>query len=141
MPTAAVAGLLAKVLISTDGGTNYISVGQLKDANLNIKADLDETTNHDSGGWKEFLPTNKEWSIDGEAVNFEGEAGQEAVITTIVAGTVVKLEWRSQTGTGKRRWRGDALVESWGLSGPTNGHQSTKISFKGTGAITPTNQP
>lgn len=142
MASAAIAGLLATLELSIDGGTTYQKIGECKDMTLTVQGSEVDVTSHDSGDWKEFIYGRKEWSAEAEALYVDSNAGQDNVYTALNGKTIIKLRFRpAGAASGKDQFTGDALVLNWDLSGPNDDAAASKLSFKGTGALTKAAQP
>lgn len=136
MPTQAIAGFQGKVLISTDGGTNYIVLGEMREATLSIEAEELDATSFDSGGWSEFVSGLKSWEVESEGLYVQADAGQDALYNALVNGTKVKVRLLPKDGAGNKGFQGDAIVTSWELNPPVDDVVTVSATFRGTGALT-----
>ncbi len=134
MATAAITGYSALVAISTDG-TTYNNIGEIRDCTLNVEGDAIDATSHDSGGWKEFIAGLKSWSVDGDALYIDVDAGQDAVYAALDGGTLLYIRFRPKTGTGKDNFAGRGIVTSWSLAGPNSDAATAKIKIQGSGSL------
>ena len=57
----ALAGYGSKLYASSDGGSNYVAVGGIKDVTFSNTLSTYETTNKDSGAVKEFIAGRREY--------------------------------------------------------------------------------
>lgn len=91
MATKFALGKGATLSISTDGGTTYVPVKQLKTITYpSSKADFDDITNMDStGAYREFVPTlNDSGTADFQGVWAETDPGQVACSAAFEAQTL-----------------------------------------------------
>ena len=135
MATAAIAGFNARVSVSTDGGTTFKLIGEARDATLNISQNEIEATSFDSGGWSEYIPGLKEWTVDIEALYIPTNDGQDALYDGLVAGSKVQVKLLPKTGTGNTGYKGDAFVTSWEINPTPDDAVAVSISFRGTGVL------
>lgn len=136
MASQAIAGFNGKVYISTDGGTTYIVIGELKDATLTLNQSEIDVTSLDSAGWSEFIAGLKDWEVSTEGLYIAGDAGQDALYNALVNGTAVKIRLLPKIGTGNKGYEGNAIITSWEINNTTDDAVSVSASFKGTGALT-----
>lgn len=136
MATQAIAGYNALMYISTDGGTTYNKVGELKDVTLTVERETIDATSHDSGGWKENIAGLGSWSASAEALYVDADAGQDAVYNALVNGTLAKFRFLPKTGTGLEKFEGDGRIVSWELAGPNDDAAAVSIEIEGSGALT-----
>lgn len=136
MGSQAIPGFNGKVYISTDGGTNYTAIGEMKDATLTINSSEIDVTSFDSAGWSEFTPGLKDWEVGSEGLYIAADAGQDALFNALVNGTTVKVRLLPKAGTGNKGYQGDAILTSWEINNTTDDAVSISASFRGTGALT-----
>lgn len=134
--TQAIAGYQGKVYISSDGGTTYNPIGEIRDATLTINSSEIDATSFDSGGWSEFIPGLKDWEVSAEGLYVVANAGQSALYNALVNGSTVKIRLLPKTGTGNTGYEGNAIITSWEINNTTDDAVSISASFRGTGALT-----
>lgn len=135
MPTASLPGFNAKLAVSTDGGTTYTDIGELREVTLTLEADEIDATSKDSGSWREFIPGLKQWGGSAAGLYLQANAGQDAVYNALVNGTTVKLRFRPRAGAGNDQFIGDAIITSYEPSAPLDDAIAVNIAFRGTGAL------
>lgn len=112
------------------------AVAEIDNWKLNISAEMLESTDFDSDGWKEFIAGLKEWSG-----SFSGNwdmtdtAGQLAMQGGLIAGTLITLRLDVD---GTHYYSGSAFIKSGGIETPVGGKVTVSFDFQGTGALTPT---
>lgn len=135
MATSAISGFNAQASISVDGGTSYQVIGEARDATLSISQNEIEATSFSSGGWSEYIPGLKEWSVDIEALYIPANIGQENLYEALVDGTQIKVKLLPKTGTGNIGYEGDAFVTSWEINPTPDDAVAVSVSFRGTGVL------
>lgn len=140
MATAAVPGFNAVLAISTDGGSTYNTIGELKDFTLHLESNMINATSKDSAGWEEMIPGLKKWSISGGGLYLNANTGQDAAYNALVNGTKIKLRMRPVSTTGFDQYIGDAYINSWEVANPLEDAVAVNVSATGTGALTNSNQ-
>lgn len=135
MATTAIAGFNARVSISTNGGTSFSLLGEARDATLNISQNEIDATSFDSGGWSEFIPGLKEWTVDTEALYIPDNAGQDALYESLVNGTKIQIKLLPKTGSGNIGYEGEAFVTSWEINPTPDDAIAVSVSFRGTGLL------
>lgn len=141
MATAAVPGFNAKVAVSTDGGSVYNVIGELRDVTLTLEADEIEATSKDSAGWREFIEGLKQWGGSAEHLYLEANVPQDALYSALINRTLVKLRFRPKGDTvGFQQFIGDAVITGWEPALPTDDAVAVSITFRGTGALTKSTQ-
>lgn len=131
----AFAGYSGKIYISTDGGTNYIPIGEATEMKFSIKTDDMDVTSFDSVGWKESIAGLKEWEADTSALYLYSNAGQDALYNALVNSSVLRLRLLPKTGTGNKGYQGDSIITSFEVSSKVDDIVSLSANFKGTGAL------
>jgi predicted secreted protein len=134
--TNKLAGFKAKIF---NGATNIASAQQIS---IKINGKTIDATDHDTGGWEDFLLGTMSWDANSEHVYIEGDASQNAALfDALVNQTLLTLNFYPQVGTGKQYYTGTAFVTSWELAAPSSDVTKIKASFKGAGALTRASQP
>ena len=124
--------------ISGKGGGLYVGavkVAEIKNWSLDVGADMLDSTNFDSNGWKQFIAGLKEWSASAEgnyAVSTDA-TGQKAIQDAWLAGTTLSIELR--VGATFPKYTGSALVSSMPIEVPVDGIVGISVELQGTGAL------
>lgn len=135
MATLALPGFNAKLAVSTDGGSIYNDIGELRDVTVTVEADEIDATSKDSAGWREFIQGLKQWGGSAEGLYLQANVGQDAVYNALVNGTLVKLRFRPKAGAGNDQFIGDAIITGYEPAGPLDDAIAVSINFRGTGAL------
>jgi TP901-1 family phage major tail protein len=142
MATQAITGYNASLEVSTNGGTTYTRVGELRDITLHVEADKIDASSKDSAGWREFLLGMKSWSGTAGGLFVDADVAQDALYAALENGTKVKLRFRPQAATsGKKQWVGDAMIMSYEIGDPMDDAVAVTIEFTGSGALARSTQP
>lgn len=135
MATQALPGYNAKLAVSTDGGSTYTDVGELRDVTLTLEADEIDATSKDSNGWREFIQGLKKWGGTAAGIYLQANVGQDALYNALVNGTTVMLRFRPKSGVGNDQFIGTAVVTHYEPAGPLDNAIAVNITFRGTGAL------
>lgn len=135
MPTGAIPGFNAKLAVSTDGGSVYNDIGEMRDVTLTVEADEIDATSKDSAGWREFLEGLTQWGGTAEGLWLDVNTGQDAVYNALVAKTTVMLRLRPKTGAGLDQYIGTAIITGYEVANPLDDAVAVNITFRGTGAL------
>lgn len=108
----------------------------LKNASLDIDRDLIDSTNKDSGGWKEHEKGSKSWQIPGEGDYDTAGSGMtpNEIITAIIgdsADTVIK--WTPDAGT--TGWTGNATFKNLSMKAAHGDIVRFSFTLVGNGAL------
>ena len=164
MESGVIDGGLLRVLISSDGGTTYLTGYMDTSAELSITHALRDSKTKDSGDWDESSPGTYSWSISGEklytvvqTVNagvVEDDIFLDDLLTLMIpdfagAGLVdctlgyesklVKIKFSTPNGFLSGGWHyiGDAYLTEISISAPNEGENATaSYSLTGIGPIT-----
>lgn len=135
MPSAAIPGRLAKTEVSPDGGTTYENFGGIVDVTFNLNIDELETTTHDSGGAREFIPNFHDVTLDISARWMDGDPGQEIVLNAVFAKIVFPFRFIMETAPTRKKFEGSAFATSYSPSGPLDDTGSIAVSLRGSAVI------
>lgn len=114
-------------------------------ATLNRSAETIDTTTKTSGGWKEFVASLKEWSIDCDGLytlpTASGTNSFRALEDAFVSGEPVTVEFALASETGATvgdttGFSGQAIIVDFPLEAPQDDSVTFSVSFQGTGALT-----
>ncbi len=100
---------------------------------LNQSADTIETTNKDSNGWKEFVASFKEWSIDADGLMPVDDAGYKACKDAFLSGEELTVNLKDEAGKG---FTGKVLITDFPIEVPYDDAATYSVTFQGTGALT-----
>lgn len=127
-----IAGVDILVTVESAVPGTFTTVGGQKGAKLNRKVSTFETTSKDSAGWKEFLASFKEWSVDCDGFVVATDAGYALLDTHFNAGTNVNVKF---TLDGKA-YTGSAIITDFPLEMPQDDAVTFSLTLQGTGALT-----
>ena len=91
MPSAgSFAGRIAEVAVSNAASTDYssatyVAIEKLNSPKISTSLDTAETSNNDSGGSKEYLPTWESGTLSFEIIADEAAVGQEHLWTALLS--------------------------------------------------------
>lgn len=114
-------------------------------ATLNRSAETYDTTTKTSGGWKEFVASLKEWSIDCDGLytlpKASGTSSFRALEDAFVNGEPVAVEFALATETGVTAgdtigFSGLAYIVDFPLEAPQDDSLTFSVTLQGTGELT-----
>lgn len=108
-------------------------VNGLNDATITVNGEVIDVTTFASGGWIEKIQGLKSAELSLAGFTESADAGQTAVNSAILAGTIVTMETLLDGVTG---WTGDFLVTSIEQGATPSGEITYSASMESTGAIT-----
>ena len=109
---------------------------------LSLNMDTRETTNKESGGWRELLESTKSWTMEAEgfhaldAANFDFKD----LFAKVNTRTAVDLQFSvgASPASGDYYYTGSAYITSISLDSPLEDSVTFSCSFEGTGTLTET---
>tara|TARA_R100001443_G_scaffold117213_1_gene140545 strand:- start:1300 stop:1716 length:417 start_codon:yes stop_codon:yes gene_type:complete len=119
-----------------DGGT---LVAYATSGSLSINHNARETSNKESGGYKEILEGQRDWEISCEGmVAFDGGATKsiDELFTSYIATRASLTVSFESSESGDKKWSGTAFLTSISLDAPNEESTTYSCSFAGTGALT-----
>ena len=130
---------LYKVVTGTPD--TYTKIANGRSASADVSIDMIETTEKDSGGYKEFIAGEK-----GDTFQFEGVLEYDTSVSTqglsmkdlmtdALAGNSFVIRWSSQS-TGDEYLQSSVLISSVSLSAPNNDVATFSCTLQMTGTIT-----
>lgn len=119
----------------------YTKIANGRSASADVSIDMIETTEKDSGGYKEFIAGEK-----GGTFQFEGVLEYDTSVSTqglsmkdlmteALAGTAFVIRWSSQS-SGDEYLQSSVLISSVSLSAPNNDVATFSCTLQMTGTIT-----
>jgi predicted secreted protein len=136
MPTQSLAGYNGVLSISTDNGSSYQVIGELRDVELTIDTDMLDATSHSSAGWKEKVAGNAAWSATAGALYVNADAGQAGVVSALSGKTKCKFRFDPEgTSVGKPRRSGDGYIRNFKETQPTSDLIARSLEIEGTGSL------
>ena len=140
MATSASAGFSGKVYISqTAGGTDYIKIGETRDATFTFTNNEIDATSYDSGGWLEYIYGLKGWELSAESLLLQNDIGQYNAWQMPFTG--VKRNFRFAPDTaGTLGYEGAAIINTFEVGDPVDDALVLTLNIMGTGALSEWNQ-
>ena len=114
-----------------------VQVAELTNCELSMSTNMFEITSKESGGKKEILAGNSEWSATAD-FNIDFQSSNWDMADVVAA-------WNSKTElsltitngvTGDKSFAGSAYIDNVTYTGPQGDTASGTVSFAGTGALT-----
>lgn len=132
----AIAGFKGQMLLSTDGGSTYNKVAELRDVTLTVERDTIDVTNHSQTGWKENILGAAQWSASAEALFVNDDAQLQALYDALINQTTLKFRFVAEETAGKKKWEGDGIVTNFELAFPNDDAAGASMEILGSGALT-----
>lgn len=134
-------GFESQIQLSFDGGSTYNNLPKLSDLSPSFSADEIDVSNHDTGGWKEYLPGLLDGEVSGEYFLIDtDDATQTALENAYLNKSTFKAKIRPKVGSGLREYRGDFACTKLDQSGPTSEGYKVSFTLKQRSAITRASQ-
>jgi hypothetical protein len=135
-------GRLAKVLVDLDGAGAYTLLGGVVDATLDDSGGTVDTTDHDSGLYREYIYDRNTATLEISCNYEEGDVGQDMAIDGHMAGTELYFEFQPKgTGSGLQTYKGHGFVTKATISAPNGGQATLSLSVQVNGVLTQSAQP
>ena len=129
-------GTLLKIGDGAGGGEAFTTIGEVKDISGPPQTtDTEEVTSHDSGGWKEYIPTLLDAGDVTFQVNYTGAASQKSLRTDQSNKTLRNFQIVLPTQT-PETLSFSAYITSFSYGAPVSGALTADITLKVTGAVT-----
>lgn len=133
MPDLRIPGRLAKLDVSPDNGATFENFGGIVDITMNLNVDELETTTHDDGGARTYLPNFHDVTYDVSARWQDGDPGQEIVMVAVFAKTVFSHRFFMEIASGRKRFDGSTFATSYSPSGPLDDTGQIDVSLRASG--------
>lgn len=133
--------------MATKGIDILVKIGQdvvalQKGATLNRSAETIDNTTKTSSGWKEFVASFKEWSIECDGLYTlpaaTGTSSIRALETAFAAGTPVTVEFATAGAAvgSTEGFTGSAIITDFPLEAPMDDSVTFSLTLQGTGPLT-----
>lgn len=110
-----------------------VAINGLNDLSITVNGETIDVTTFASGGWIEKIQGLKSAELSISGFSLSSDAGQTAVATSLLDGTVVTME---ALVDGTNGWTGDFLPVSIEEGASPSGEITYSASFESSGAIT-----
>ena len=121
---------------STDGSTeNYVKVAGQRGGTFNRSADTLDITSKDNFGWQDEDYGVMSWSIEGDGLLVEDDAGYKALEDAFMAREFVKVRWETAA---KTQYEGQAVITDFPVEAPYDDSATYSITLNGKGEPTKT---
>lgn len=128
-------GRNAKIAVSSDDIT-YNDIGNITSSSWDGATDKAESTDADSGGAKEELQTDEQYSLDVTSRYNISDTAQAALLTSEENKTQLYYRIRPREVAGEKEWKFQGNINSVSLSAPHADVEEIQIGVTSTGAIT-----
>ena len=120
------------------GGTSYVAIGQVKDiTGPSQTRDTIEVTDHDSGGWKEYIAGLRDGGELTFTIGYDNANAQHAALLTSMGSSVIPAwELTLNVTSGTAVWTFDGQVTGFTANTPVSGENTIDITVKISGSAT-----
>ena len=133
MPDLRIPGRLAKCNLSADNGATFENLGGIVDIGMNLNVDELETTTHDDNGARTYLPNHHDATFDVSARWQDGDPGQEILMVSVFAKTVLQFQFFMEIASGRKRFDGSCFATSASPQGPLDDTGGLDVTLRGSG--------
>lgn len=113
----------------------YIKVAGQRNGSLNREYDTVDVTNKDNSGWSDEEYGVGKWSIEGDGLLVENDAGYLALEEAFENAEYVKVRFQTAGGN---KYEGNALISDFPIEAPYDDAATYSITLNGKGAYTKT---
>lgn len=117
------------------------AIAKVREATLSIETDTIDTTNFDTNGWAENVPSFRSWSVDCEALYVSGDVSQEDLEDALFANTPLTVVLYPKDSASGKGYKGTAYVTSFEVGVPVDDAVSISFTLTGSGALTSVTKP
>ncbi len=114
-------------------GTPAVKIAGQQGGSLSRSSESVEVTTKDTQGWKAFVSSFKEWSIEADGLVVDSDAGYQDLEDAFNAGTEVDVEL--VTG-GATKYTGKAIITDFPIEFPYDSEVTYNVTLQGTGPLT-----
>lgn len=128
------------MVYASAAGSVYTAVGGVKDISFDLTGAADETTDHDSGAFKEFMAGRGELKMTFNANYDEADAGQGIVRTAAFGRSTCYFKFRAAVGGGYKESYANGVVTGFKPSAGNDGPVALAVDVQLSGVPTDTAQ-
>jgi len=138
MASSAIPGFEGHVFVSTDGGTTFTKLCELREVTLTVERDTIDVTSHCSNGWKDNITGNAMWNASADALYVQTDAPQNALWDALISRDSLLFQFipkGENAQTGDQIWQGTGIITSYELSLPNDDASAVSVEILGQGEI------
>lgn len=124
---------LIYVNTGTEGSPVWTLVAGQRGGTLNREAETLDMTSKDNFGWTDADYGNLSWSIEGDGLLVENDAGYLHLENAFMNKSVVMVRFETAAGN---KYEGDAIITSFPIEAPYDDNATYSITLTGKGALT-----
>jgi TP901-1 family phage major tail protein len=113
----------------------FIKVAGQRNGTINREYDTVDVTNKDNAGWSDEEYGVGRWSIEGDGLLVENDAGYLALEEAFENAEYVKVRFQTAEGN---KYEGNALISDFPIEAPYDDAATYSITLNGKGAYTKT---
>lgn len=134
MPKVSGVSFLIKVNTGTIASPTYTTVGGQRNVTLSLGTDEIDVTDKASGNWHEGLPSIRNWSLEGDGLLVQDDAGLQELEDAYMNQEKIKVQLLTASG---KTYTGDAILTDFSYEGPYDDAATASYTLTGSGALTP----
>ena len=138
MAASRTSGVINGTDLAVYNGSNLIGVST--SCSISMSADMRDTSNKDTAGWKKVVPGQKSWTVSTEALLAHSVAYNFGYLYGLWYNkTALTIYVKSVSNpTGDYYWTGTAYINSLNLTAGNEQNATFSVSLQGDGALTQT---
>jgi len=112
-----------------------------KTSTLNVDVNLDDVTTKESGGWAAHINGLRSWTIDGDGVFEETDAGATTMTPTEIMAAIIartadaEVAFKPTSGTASTGWKANGTFNSFKITGDMETGVTFSFSIQGNAAL------
>lgn len=111
-------------------------IGYSTTCTIALNADMRDTSNKDSAGWKKVVPGQKNWTISCEALaSYASTYNLKYLMDLILNKTAVSIKVSTANPSGDAVFSGTAYVTSCNVTAANEANGTLSVQFQGDGAL------
>jgi len=116
--------------VSDDGGSTWNKLGNRNTLTVDINRDEIEVTDADSQGWREYLASYKDATIDVEGFINSDDTGQGLLLDHVLNDTDIRARWGYVEGSGEDQYEAPVFHTSSTKDNPIDDAGSFSFSLR-----------
>lgn len=125
----------------TESAGTETRIAKVREATLTIEAETIDTTNFDTNGWAESIPSFRSWSVDAELLYVPDDTSQEDLEDALFANSPVTVILYPKNAPSAKGYKGTAYITSFEVGAPVDDGVTISVTLTGTGALTKVTKP
>jgi TP901-1 family phage major tail protein len=120
----------------TEATGTETALAKVKEATLSISADTIDTTNFDTDGWAENIPSFRSWSVDATLLYVPDDTTQEDLEDALFGNLPLTVVLYPKDESSAKGYKGTAYITSYEVGAPVDDAVTISVTLTGSGALT-----